>query len=347
MMRAQLEQGDLSGEEDRLHLDFALAKALEDAGDFAGAFAEYATGNAIRKAQLRHSADDTSDQAARSQALLDRTFFAARRGSGCPARDPILIVGLPRSGSTLIEQILASHSQIEGTMELPDLITIVRRLDRPKGRGEAGLYPEVLADLSADALRDLGEEYLERTRIHRRTDRPMFIDKLPNNWLHVGLIQLILPNATLIDARRHPLGCCPVRLQAAFRPRPEPSATAFADIGQAITATTWPLMAHFDAVLPGKVHRVIYERMVADTEGEVRRLLSHVGLPFEDGCLGSGPTSGPSAPPAPSKCASRSSTMRSTTGATSSRGLTRSSRRSVRCWTPTPTSPPASNRTSR
>ena len=282
VMRTQLGRDDL-GDEDRLHLDFALAKALEDEGDYAGAFAEYAKGNAIRRDQLRHSADDTSDQAARSRALMDPAFFEARRGSGCPARDPIFIVGLPRSGSTLVEQILASHSQVEGTMELPDLITIVRRLDRPNGRGEAGLYPEVLAGLSADALRALGDDYLERTRIHRRTDRPLFIDKLPNNWLHVGLIQLILPAATIIDARRHPLGCCLSGYKQHFA-RGQSFTYDLADIGRYYRDYV-ALMAHFDAVLPGKVHRVIYERMVADTEGEVRRLLGHVGLPFEDACL--------------------------------------------------------------
>jgi tetratricopeptide (TPR) repeat protein len=282
VMRAQLARDDL-GEEDRLHLDFALAKSLEDAGDFAGAFAEYAKGNAIRKAQLRHSADDASDQAARSQAQFDPAFFEARRGGGCPARDPIFIVGLPRSGSTLVEQILASHSQVEGTMELPDLLTIVRRLDRPQSRGEDGLYPEVLAGLSADELRALGEEYLQRTRVHRRTDRPLFIDKLPNNWLYVGLIQLILPSATIIDARRHPLGCCLSGYKQHFA-RGQSFTYDLTDIGRYYRDYV-VLMAHYDAVLPGKVHRVIYERMVADTEGEVRRLLNHVGLPFEDACL--------------------------------------------------------------
>ena len=168
-------------------------------------------------------------------------------------------------------------------MELPDLITIVRRLDRPNGRGEVGLYPEVLAELSADERRALGEDYLERTRIHRRTDRPLFIDKLPNNWLHVGLIQLILPAATIIDARRHPLGCCLSGYKQHFA-RGQSFTYDLADIGRYYRDYVG-LMAHFDAVLPGKVHRVIYERMVADTEGEVRRLLGHIGLAFEDACL--------------------------------------------------------------
>ncbi|HEY2709020.1 MAG TPA: sulfotransferase [Caulobacteraceae bacterium] len=281
-MRAQLAREDLT-EEDRLHLDYALAKALEDAGEYGGAFAEYAKGAAIRRAQLRYDPDETADKVARSRALYDPAFFEARRGMGCPARDPIFIVGLPRSGSTLVEQILATHSAVEGTMELPDLLAIVRRLDKPKGAPPEGFYPDGLAELSAGELQALGEEYLERTRIHRRTDRPLFIDKLPNNWLHAGLIQLILPNATIIDARRHPLGCCLSGFKQHFA-RGQGFTYDLTDIGRYYRGYV-ELMAHIDAVLPGRVHRVIYERMVADTEGEVRRLLDHVGLPFEPACL--------------------------------------------------------------
>ena len=282
VMRTQLARGDL-GEEDRLHLDFALAKALEDEGDYAAAFAEYAKGNAIRHAQLRHASADISAQVERTRRLFTADFLAARRGGGCAARDPIFIVGLPRSGSTLVEQILASHSQVEGTMELPDLLTIVQQLDRVAGSRERGAYPEAIATLSGPDLARLGEEYLARTRAHRRTDRPLFIDKLPNNWLHVGLIQLILPNATIIDARRHPLGCCLSGYKQHFA-RGQAFSYDLAAIGRYYRDYV-ALMAHFDAVSPGKVHRVIYERMVADTEGEVRALLVHVGLPFEDACL--------------------------------------------------------------
>jgi tetratricopeptide (TPR) repeat protein len=281
-MRAQLARADL-GEEDRLHLDFALAKALEDEGDFAAAFAEYARGNAIRHAQLRHAASDISEQVERTRRLFTAEFFAARRGGGCAAPDPIFVVGLPRSGSTLVEQILASHSQVEGTMELPDLLTIVQRIDRVAGSRERGAYPEAIAALSGPELSRLGEDYLARTRAHRRTARPLFIDKLPNNWLHVGLIQLILPNATIIDARRHPLGCCLSGYKQHFA-RGQAFSYDLAAIGRYYRDYV-ALMAHFDAVSPGKVHRVIYERMVADTEGEVRALLAHAGLPFEDACL--------------------------------------------------------------
>src|SRR5690606_15641096 len=142
----------------------------------------------------------------RSKALFTREFFAERAGSGCPAPDPIFIVGLPRAGSTLIEQILASHPAVEGTMELPDIITLARKLGERKSRAETSKYPEVLATLSASELRSLGEHYLESTRIQRKTAAPFFVDKMPNNFLHLGLIHLILPNAKIIDARRHPLG---------------------------------------------------------------------------------------------------------------------------------------------
>ncbi len=221
---------------------------------------------------------------ARTRALFTTEFLAARRGGGSPARDPIFIVGLPRSGSTLVEQILASHSQVEGTMELPDLLAIVQGLDRAPGSAkDRGAYPESVAGLSAAELAALGEDYLARTRIHRRTERPLFIDKLPNNWLHVGLIQLILPNATIIDARRHPLGCCLSGFKQHFA-RGQAFTYDLAGIGRYYRDYV-ALMAHFDAVSPGKIHRVIYERMVADTEREVRALLDHVGLPFEEACL--------------------------------------------------------------
>ncbi len=265
--------------DDRLHLHFALGKALEDAGDYADAFAHYRDGNAIRRDQLAYRPDIIADQTKRAMVLFDAEFFAARRGQGCPARDPIFIVGLPRAGSTLVEQILSSHSQVEGTMELPDLPALARRLDGKPG----GAYPECLADLSPDALKALGEDYLDRTQVQRKTGRPLFIDKLPNNWAHVGLIQLILPNATIIDARRHPLGCCLSGFKQHFA-RGQAFTYDLDHIGRYYRDYV-ALMAHMDAVSPGRVHRVIYERMITDTEGEVRRLLDHVGLPFEPACL--------------------------------------------------------------
>ena len=281
-MQAQAARTDLSGD-DRLHLEFALGKALEDAGDYARSFGHYERGNAIRRAQLHYRAEETSARVRHIRERYTSEFFAARTGSGCPERDPIFIVGLPRSGSTLIEQILSSHSQVEGTMELPE-ITSITRLLRGQGDADSAMpYHDALASLDAEALRALGERYLADTRIHRKTGAPLFIDKMPNNFMHLGLIHLILPNAIVIDARRHPLACCFSGFKQHFA-RGQSFSYSLDDLGR-YYRDYLALMAHFDAVLPGRVHRVIYERMVEDTEGEVRRLLAHCGLPFEGGCL--------------------------------------------------------------
>ena len=205
-----------------LCIEFALGKALEDRAEYAESFEHYANGNTLRLAQIPYSANDTSARLrARARNLHARNSSAQRAGSGFAAPDPIFIVGLPRAGSTLIEQILASHSAVEGTMELPDITSITRSLRRAAADKHPGAYHDALARMSADELRALGEQYLERTRIQRKLGRPFFIDKMPNNFAHVGLIHLVLPNAKIIDARRHPLACCFSVLQAALRPRPE------------------------------------------------------------------------------------------------------------------------------
>jgi tetratricopeptide (TPR) repeat protein len=281
-MRTQLARADLA-EEDRLHLQFALGKALEDEADYAASFEHYARGNAIRRAQLHYRAQDTRARVAHIRGRYTRDFFEARRGGGCPARDPIFIVGLPRSGSTLIEQILSSHSQVEGTMELPEITSLTRLLREQADADSAMPYHDALAALDGEGLRELGERYLAGTRIHRKTGAPLFIDKMPNNFMHLGLIHLILPNAIVIDARRHPLACCFSGFKQHFA-RGQSFSYSLEDLG-AYYRDYVALMAHFDAVLPGRVHRVVYERMVEDTEGEVRRLLAHCGLPFEEGCL--------------------------------------------------------------
>ena len=280
-MRAAL-AGELS-EPDRLQLHFALGKALEDAGRYADAFAEYARGNAMQRARLDYDAAEATGQMRRAKALLGRSFFAGRAGQGAPQPDPIFIVGLPRSGSTLVEQILASHSQVEGTQELPYLPAIAARLGGRARRESEGAYPDVLAALSPPELADLGREYLAQAQVHRKLGRPFFIDKLPNNFAHTGLIHLILPNAKIIDARRHPLGCCLSGFKQHFAVG-QPFTYDLTDIGR-YYADYVELMAHFDAVLPGRVHRVIYERMVADAEAETRALLDHCRLPFEAACL--------------------------------------------------------------
>ena len=282
VMRRQLARDDL-GEEDRLHLEFAIGKALEDAAEFESSFRHYARGNAIRRVQLRYRADETSLRVRHIQAMYTRDFFAARAGAGSPARDPIFIVGLPRAGSTLIEQILSSHSQVEGTMELPEIISITRMLREQGDPDSAMPYHEALAALDADALRGLGERYIAHTRILRKSSAPLFVDKMPNNFMHVGLIHLILPNAKIIDARRHPMACCFSGFKQHFA-RGQSFSYSLEDLGRYYSDYV-ALMAHYDAVLPGRIHRVFYEHMVEDTEAEVRRLLDYCGLPFEATCL--------------------------------------------------------------
>lgn len=281
-MRAQLARTEISPE-DRFHFHFAIGKALEDAGEYPGSFEHYAQGNSQRRAGVAYDAAETSAHVQRSKALFTREFFAERAGLGCDSPDPIFIVGLPRSGSTLVEQILSSHPSVEGTQELPDIISIARALGGRKTRDQVSKYPEILATLTASDLWALGEQYLAQTRVQRKTGAPFFIDKMPNNWAHVGLIHLALPNAKIIDARRHPLGCCFSGFKQHFA-RGQHYTYSLDEIGRYYRDYV-ELMAHFDAVLPGRVHRVIYEQMVDDTETEVRRLLAYCGLPFDAACL--------------------------------------------------------------
>jgi tetratricopeptide (TPR) repeat protein len=281
-MQRQLEHNDL-GDEDRFHLHFAIGKALEDARRYADAFEQYEKGNALRRKGIRYDARETTTHVRRSKRLFTPELFAKHRGTACPSPDPIFIVGLPRAGSTLLEQILASHPLVEGTQELPDLHALARELGGKPTKQAPSRYPDVLEKLGSDALRELGERYLAQTRIQRKTQAPFFIDKMPNNWAHVGLIQLILPNAKIIDARRHPMGCCFSAFKQHFA-QGQHFSYALEDIGLYYRDYV-ELMAHFDAVLPGRVHRVIYERLVDDFEPEVRRLLDYCGLPFDERCL--------------------------------------------------------------
>jgi tetratricopeptide (TPR) repeat protein len=281
-MRRQLARGDLAAEH-RHHFEFALGKALEDAGDYVGSFQHYLAGNTLRKATAPYDPEQTSARTRRARQVYTRDFFAQRAGYGSDARDPIFVVGLPRAGSTLIEQILSSHSNVEGTMELPEIISMTRMLRKRADSPEATPYHDVLARLDASDIRALGEHYLERTRIHRRTGAPFFIDKMPNNFAHVGLIHLALPNAKIIDARRHPLACCVSGFKQHFA-RGQNHTYSLDDLGRYYRDYV-ELMEHFDDVLPGRIHRVVYEDMVDDTENEVRRLLDHCGLPFEEQCL--------------------------------------------------------------
>lgn len=270
-------------DEDRFHLHFGLGKALEDRGLWEASFGHYSEGNRLRRAMIEHDPEETSRLVRRNRSLFTTEFIAARSGQGCVAHDPIFILGMPRAGSTLIEQILASHPAVEGTMELPDIPALARRLGARKLRSQDSAYPECLAELEPAELRALGEEYLERTRIQRKTDRAYFIDKLPNNWAHVGLIHLILPNAKIVDARRHPLACCFSNFKQHYA-RGQGFSYDQAELGRYYRDYV-TLMRHFDEVLPGQVHRVLYERMVEAPEAEVRRLLDYLGLPFDPACL--------------------------------------------------------------
>ncbi len=258
--------------DDRFQLEFALGKALHDAGRFDEAFAHYSSGNALRREFHPFRAADVTRLVDRSIELFDAERLSQRGGHR--SRDPIFIVGMPRAGSTLVEQILSSHSLVEGTSELPDLPAVARA----KGR-----YPDSVADLGAAEREASGAEYLKRAAVQRRTERPFFIDKLPNNWMFVPFIHLVLPNARIIDARRHPLGCCLSNFRQHFA-RGQDYTYDLRDLGSYYSEYV-RLMAHVDAVRPGRVHRVIYERMVENTDREVRALLEHCGLDFEPACL--------------------------------------------------------------
>ena len=262
---------------DQWHLHFALGKALEDLEQYPGSFEHYAAGNRIRRAGVDYDAAATSAFVQRARSVFTAEFVAQRRGWGHEAHDPIFVVGLPRSGSTLVEQILASHAQVEGTDELPIVAGIARTL---AGRAP---YPLVLAQPGADDFRTFGERYLLESRAYRRQGTAHFIDKMPNNWLHVGLIHLMLPHARIVDVRRHPMDCCWSCFRQHFA-RGQHFTYSLADLGRYyVDYVAW--MEHVDAVLPGRVHRVHYETLVTDTEAEVRRLLDHCGLPFDPACL--------------------------------------------------------------
>jgi len=278
-----LEKDEADRKDDIFHLHFSLGKAYEDAKNDEASFPHYAEGNRLRRTMVLYDADDFAAEVKATAQTFTSTFIAERGDGGCPAPDPIFVVGLPRSGSTLVEQILASHSQVEGTMELPEMMMIASRLQSRVDEGEFPDFRTMVAALTpADRLR-LGEEYIERTRVHRQTDRPLFIDKLPNNWQHVGLIHLLLPNAKIIDARRHPIACCYSGWKQHFA-RGQAFTYDLTEIGRYYRDYV-AHMAAFDDAMPGRVHRVIYEQMVADTAGEVTKLLAYLDLPFEEACL--------------------------------------------------------------
>ena len=277
------ESSDDTGEDDRIQFCFALGKAYEDRQEFATSMRYYQKGNEQKKKLTHHHEKPLQVRVDAQIAACTPELFDAKKGLGFEAPDPIFIVGLPRAGSTLLEQILSSHSMVDGTMELHNILNLAKRL---RGRFEdpngTPRYPKVLGELEDSYFRRFGEQFIEDTRAYRG-DAPFFIDKMPNNFFHVGLIRLILPNAKIIDARRHPLACCFSGYKQLFGEGQEFS-YSLADIGnyyrQYVT-----LMDHWDRVLPGYVLRVQYEDVVDDLETEVHRILDFCGLPFENACV--------------------------------------------------------------
>jgi tetratricopeptide (TPR) repeat protein len=290
-MRSQ-EAAQTTAWTDRFHLCFALGKALEDRSEFAGSFRYYERGNALKKSRSSYRPEPVERNTRLQKAICTREFFAAResfaarevRGSAgtLPGGIPIFVVGLPRSGSTLLEQILASHSQVEGTMELADIPRLVLELQGREIDSENPRYPRVLAELEAEDFRRMGAAYLNDTRIYR-TGKPFFIDKMPNNFRHLGLIHLILPNAKIIDARRNAMACCFSNFKQLFAAGQE-FTYSLEDIGR-YYRTYLELMAHWDSVLPGRVLRVEHEEVVENLEANVRRILDFCGLEFEPQCV--------------------------------------------------------------
>ena len=268
----------------RIYLDFALGKAYEDKGLYDRSFTYYERGNVSKKVQAkgRYKSNDLTAEFHSQTEVFDVAFVKSHLQTGHGARDPIFIVGLPRAGSTLLEQILSSHSLVDGTMELPNIIALAQKLRRGERVGNTRHYPEVLRTLSADQLSQFGQIFIDETRIHRGA-APFFIDKMPNNFRHIGLINLMLPNAKIIDARRHPMGCCFSGFKQLFA-EGQDFTYGLEEIGTYYKDYV-ELMDHWDKVLPGKVLRVQYEDVVEDLDTQVRRILDYCGLDFEDSCI--------------------------------------------------------------
>ena len=278
-METTLDDGRLFGR-DRAALHFALGKAYEDRGCADEAFVHYRQGNALRRSRESFNVERFGRQCARLRQFFTPRRLAAKLPPAARGPTPIFVIGLPRSGSTLVDQILSSHSQVQGTMELPHVLGYVREMERDAGPDSG--YPDRIARMAPRELAALGERYLAETASHRGA-APFFVDKMPNNFLHVGLIASMLPQALFVDTRRHPLACCFSIYKQNFA-RGQTFGYAL-DTLAAYYRNYVALMAHWETVLPGRIHRVIYERLVDDTPGETRRLLAHCGLPFETACL--------------------------------------------------------------
>ncbi|HWS61123.1 MAG TPA: sulfotransferase [Steroidobacteraceae bacterium] len=281
VMRAA-ESSPATGPVDRYQMCFALGKAYEDAGDYQESYRYYERGNAHKRSESRYRPEVIENNTRKQIEVCSREFFANRTGTGDPRPDPIFIVGLPRAGSTLLEQILASHSDVEGTQELADIPRIVLELQGRDYDLQNPRYPGVMADMTDEDFLRLGEKYLNDTRVYR-TGKPRFIDKMPNNFRHIGLIHLILPNARIIDARREPMACCFSNLKQLFAAGQE--FTYSVDDIARYYRTYLELMDHWNRVLPERVLRVVHEDVVDDLEGNVRKILDFCGLGFEPKCL--------------------------------------------------------------
>jgi tetratricopeptide (TPR) repeat protein len=277
-----LEQREELGPASKVHIAFALGKAFEDEQDYARSFDYYAQGNRLKRQQSNYDPDKMSEELMAQRLFFTREVLDSRADAGFDAPDPIFIVGLPRAGSTLLEQILSSHSQVDGTLELPNILSMAQKLRRQGRDSDDKSYPELLEDFSDEQLRSLGQQYIEDTRIHRQGGA-FFIDKMPNNFRHIGLIKLILPNAKIIDARRHPVACCFSGFKQLFAEGQEFSYDLL-EYGRYYNDYV-ELMDHWDAVSPNSVLRVNYENVVADIDTQVARILEYCGLPFEPACL--------------------------------------------------------------
>lgn len=278
-----LEAAETTDLEDRFHLCFALGKALEDVGDYADSFAYYERGNRLKRDQVKYDWRKLEAEMRLQSRHVTSDLLAGLPDAGHDQFDPIFIVGLPRAGSTLLEQILASHSMVEGTMELPDILALAHKLDGRRRVDEEARYPGNLDEIAPEEFAKFGADYIRDTRIHRKLGKPRFVDKMPNNFRHIGLIHLILPNAKIIDARRGAMGCCFSGFKQLFAEGQE-FTYGLEEIGRYYRDYV-ALMDHWDAVLPGKVLRMNYEDVVTDIEPQVRRLLDFCGLPFEPGCI--------------------------------------------------------------
>ena len=281
IMNSQLERVDLSLKE-KTYFHFALAQGYELNGDYDKAFSHFKSGNKIKSNQSKYSIDGMNYEFQAQIDICDKSFFDNFKTGGHQSKDPIFILGLPRSGSTLIEQILASHSMVDGTLELPNILSLAHSLRGNDVYGKKGNYPKVMSEFTPEQREQMGKSYIEETKIHRK-DAPMFTDKMPNNFRHIGLIHLILPNAKIIDARRYPLDCCFSMFKQLFAQGQE-FTYGLEEAGSYYNSYV-RLMDHWDKALPNKILRVNNEDVIEDLDGQVRRILDYLELPFEEQCI--------------------------------------------------------------